>query len=232
MSSESYMFAIFSFLLYAIHTSIKLLRCIDFIWRRKYSSILACRILWSEQPGGLQSMGSQGVGHDWSDSAWLYYLLWAALGLEAAWAFLRLWQAELLSRCRAVASHCCGFSCGAQALGAWASTVAAPGLQSTGPVAVSQGLVAQQPAGSSWTRDWTHVSCTGRQILYHRATREAFSHIFYSTDIRVCNVARPSSPLSPSHPVLPSETTSLWKYFVYENDCDCEPHSATFLSLC
>ena len=26
--------------------------------------------------------------------------------------------------------------------------------------------------GSSQTRDWTHISCIGRQILYHRALRE------------------------------------------------------------
>ena len=29
-----------------------------------HSSILACRIPWTEEPGGLQSIGSQGVGHD------------------------------------------------------------------------------------------------------------------------------------------------------------------------
>ena len=29
-----------------------------------HSSILAWRILWTEEPGGLQSMGSQSVGHD------------------------------------------------------------------------------------------------------------------------------------------------------------------------
>ena len=29
-----------------------------------YSSILACRITWIEQPGGLQPMGSQRVEHD------------------------------------------------------------------------------------------------------------------------------------------------------------------------
>ena len=29
-----------------------------------YSSILAWRILWTEEPGGLQSTGSQRVGHD------------------------------------------------------------------------------------------------------------------------------------------------------------------------
>ena len=29
-----------------------------------HSSILAWRIPWTEEPGGLQSMGSQGVRHD------------------------------------------------------------------------------------------------------------------------------------------------------------------------
>ena len=32
-----------------------------------HSSILAWRIPWTEEPGGLQSMGSQRVGHDGSD---------------------------------------------------------------------------------------------------------------------------------------------------------------------
>ena len=31
-----------------------------------HSSILAFRIPWTEEPGGLQSMGSQGVGHNWA----------------------------------------------------------------------------------------------------------------------------------------------------------------------
>ena len=31
-----------------------------------HSSILAWRIPWTEKPGGLQSMGSQRVGHDWA----------------------------------------------------------------------------------------------------------------------------------------------------------------------
>ena len=30
-----------------------------------HSSILAWRIPWIEEPGGLQSMGSQRVGHNW-----------------------------------------------------------------------------------------------------------------------------------------------------------------------
>ena len=32
-----------------------------------HSNILAWRILWTEEPGGLQSIGSQRVGHNWSD---------------------------------------------------------------------------------------------------------------------------------------------------------------------
>ena len=37
-------------------------------------------------------------------------------------------------------------------------------------------LVAPQHVGSSRSGSWTHVSCTGRQILYHWAAREALAH--------------------------------------------------------
>ena len=39
-----------------------------------YSSILAWRIPWAEEPGGLQSMVSQRVGHDWMKYRWLTML--------------------------------------------------------------------------------------------------------------------------------------------------------------
>ena len=53
------------------------------------------------------------------------------------------------------ASHCDSCSCsGAPALG-WS------------------GFVVPWHVGSSQIRDWTCVSCTGRRILYHWATREA-----------------------------------------------------------
>jgi len=35
-----------------------------------HSSILAWKIPLTEEPGGLQSMGSQRVGHDLGDKAW------------------------------------------------------------------------------------------------------------------------------------------------------------------
>ena len=41
-----------------------------------YSGILAWKILWTEKPGGLQSMGSQRVGRDWAQHSSSNQLLW------------------------------------------------------------------------------------------------------------------------------------------------------------
>ena len=54
------------------------------------------------------------------------------------------------------------------------SAVVVPGFESTGSIIVAQGLSSLRHVGSSWTRDWTHVSSFGRQIPYHWATREPF----------------------------------------------------------
>ena len=40
-----------------------------------YSSILAWKIPWTEEPGGLQSMGLQRVGHDWATNTHTYTVL-------------------------------------------------------------------------------------------------------------------------------------------------------------
>ena len=36
-----------------------------------HSSILAWRVSWTEEPGGLQSMGLQRIRHDWATNAYL-----------------------------------------------------------------------------------------------------------------------------------------------------------------
>ena len=41
-----------------------------------YSSILAWRSSWTEEPGGLQSMWSHRVGHDWALSISTYVYVW------------------------------------------------------------------------------------------------------------------------------------------------------------
>ena len=40
-----------------------------------HSSTLAWKIPWTEEPGGLQSMGSQRVGHDWETSLSLFIFM-------------------------------------------------------------------------------------------------------------------------------------------------------------
>ena len=42
-----------------------------------HSSILAWRIPWTEEPGRLQSTGSQRIGHDWSNLAHMYKVAFA-----------------------------------------------------------------------------------------------------------------------------------------------------------
>ena len=37
-----------------------------------HSSMLAWRIPWTEEPGGLQSIGLQRVGHDWATNTHTY----------------------------------------------------------------------------------------------------------------------------------------------------------------
>ena len=39
-----------------------------------HSSILVWRIPWMEEPGGLQSMGSQRVGQDWMTDTYLSFI--------------------------------------------------------------------------------------------------------------------------------------------------------------
>ena len=48
-----------------------------------HSSILTKRIPWTEEPGGLQFMGSQRVRHDWVTNTFLYFSnWWGNLGSE------------------------------------------------------------------------------------------------------------------------------------------------------
>ena len=66
-------------------------------------------------------------------------------------------------------------SCGAQAQGVQTSVAAAPGSRAPAQSLWPSAFVAPPHMGSPQTRDRTCVSCTGRQVLYHEATREALS---------------------------------------------------------
>ena len=78
---------------------------------------------------------------------------------------------------------CGGFSCCSQAL--------EHRLNSYGT-----GLIPPQRVGSAWNRDGTRVSCIGRWILYHWATKEA-PRIFlkHSLSVQFSSVTQPCSTL-------------------------------------
>ena len=53
-----------------------------------HSSVLAWRVPWTEKPGGLQSMGSHRVGHDWSDLVVVCHILdYACKGYHMIFVF-------------------------------------------------------------------------------------------------------------------------------------------------
>ena len=62
------------------------------------SSILACRIPWTEEPGGLWSMGSQRVRHNWSDLAWCVCVCVCvcvcACAYSCLWLFVTQWTID------------------------------------------------------------------------------------------------------------------------------------------
>ena len=137
-----------------------------------HSSTPAWRIPWTEEPGGPQSMGLQRVGHDRATKQqtlidltqinesfgslitfkmvlFIYWLRSGSSFLHGLFCSFTEWG--LFSSCSAQASHRGGFHC---------CRARAQELRRTD-------LVALWHVGSSWIRDRTCVSCTGRQILYH-----------------------------------------------------------------
>ena len=124
---------------------------------------------------------------------WLFFknkksnvlLCWVFVALQAS---LSVWHAgAALSLC------CMGFCCRgfslqstgsrvhrlrSQLLQHVGSVVGAPGSRATDSVVVAYRLsFAPGHVGSSQIKDQTHVSCTGRWILYHWATKEALDHL-------------------------------------------------------
>ena len=91
-------------------------------------------------------------------------LFWAVLGLHCCVGFSLWW----LLCCRAVSgAH------GLQYLEHVGSVAAASRLQSSGSIVPAHGPSCATTCGIFWIRDPTYVSCIGRQVLYHWATKEA-----------------------------------------------------------
>ena len=66
-----------------------------------HSSTLAWKTLWTEEPGGLQSMGSQRVGHDWATSFSVFSYFLPSVG---GFFTLELQSCYLTWKCRQLGS--------------------------------------------------------------------------------------------------------------------------------
>ena len=83
------------------------------------------------------------------------FFFWLCWVLAAVNRLSLVVVSESYSSLHRMGSHCGGFSCGARSQQLWL-----------------KGLVDPQHVESSWTRNGTHVPCTGRWILIHYVTRE------------------------------------------------------------
>ena len=118
-----------------------------------WSSILAWKIPRTEEPGWLQSMGSQGVRHDWATEHAHFLPLPQAGVTEARW-------------CGLAAQSCLTLET------PWTIVCQAP-LPWDFPGIILEWVAISFSRGFFRLRDQTHVSCIGRQILYYWATWKA-----------------------------------------------------------
>ena len=117
-----------------------------------HSSVLAWRIPWTGEPGGVQSMGSQRVGHDWvtnTHTPQYNYPAWVC--------------AKLLQSCLTL---CDPMDC----------SLPGSSVHEVLQARILEWVAISYSRGSSWSRQQTHISCiscNGQRFLYHLATREA-----------------------------------------------------------
>ena len=161
-----------------------------------HSSIFAWRTSWTEEPGWLQSMGSQRVGHDWRDLARLHAhrdfqdyvstkcgMLSKDSTFNSETSLKRRLQGATFLECfqnweRIIKRWLCVL-CVQLCLTLWDSMDCSPPGSSVHEISqariLEEWVVISSSRGSSQPRDLTLVSCisdTGRQILYYGATCE------------------------------------------------------------
>ena len=113
---------------------------------------------WTGKPGVLQSMGSQRVGHDWMTE-----LNWAHTILQFN---IFKYPFPYLSIC--VVAKLCLPLCDPLNCSLPGSPVHAI-IQAR----ILEWVAISSSRGSSWSKDWTYISCIGMQVLHQWATSEA-----------------------------------------------------------
>ena len=136
-----------------------------------HSSVLAWRIPGTGEPGGLPSMGSPRVRHDWSDLAVAVAGSYNELFLNQSDNLILLFGifSPFIFRC--VRAQACLTLCDSMDCSPTSSSV-----HGTFQARILEWVAMPSSRGSSQPRDWTHISCVsciGRWILYLCATWEA-----------------------------------------------------------
>ena len=141
---------------------------------------LAWKIPWTEEPGGLQSMGSLRVGHNWATSLSLFTFMHWRRKWQRTPVFLpgeSQGRGSLVGCRQSMGSHRVGHD--------WSDLAAAAAVSVHGilQARILEWVAMPSSRVSSQPRDWTHISCVARWILYCWAIREAqiLSHICMHT---------------------------------------------------
>ena len=111
------------------------------------------------RPGVLQFMGLQSVGHDWRTE-----LNWCVC-LHLFWFIV--WFTVCCSNCCLVTKSCLTLA------SQWTIACHVPLSVRFSRQEYWTCTAISSSRGSFWPRDWTYVSCTGRQIVNHCSTKEA-----------------------------------------------------------
>ena len=132
------------------------------LWRRALQptpELLPEESPWTEEPGGLQSMRSQRVGHDW------------ATRHSAAHLSLHI----CAQSCKSCPTLCDPMDC----------SLPGSSVHELSQTRILESVAISSSRGYSKPRNWTRISYIGRRILYHWSTREApctfiDTHKFYT----------------------------------------------------
>ena len=126
-----------------------------------HSSVLAWRIPGTAEPGGLPSMGSHRVGHNWSDLAAA-----AAAAVTAMYQSLLFWNRSIYcGLCASTVVHSCLTLCDPMDCSLPGSSV-----REIFQARILEWVAISFSRGSSQPKDQVQISCTSRWILYLWAT--------------------------------------------------------------
>ena len=151
-----------------------------------FSNILVWEILWTEESGGIQFTGSQIVRHDlvanqqqYSSLNYTFIICLPPIHPSSIHLFQNIyWFQSYPQRQVALTQwNDCLYMRAQSGLTLWDPMDGSPPGSSVHGILwarILEWIVISSSRGPSWPRDRTHISCIGRQILYHWAIREAF----------------------------------------------------------